>query len=53
MVANRSQALPRVPHEFALNARFHAVYYGDKNLIDLRIKVMASAGLSNYSERGL
>jgi hypothetical protein len=30
---------------FGLNARLHAVSYGDKDLIDLRIKVMASTGL--------
>jgi len=33
------------PHVFGLNARLHAVSYGDKDLIDLRIKVMASTGL--------
>ncbi len=33
------------PHVFGLNARLHAFSSGDMDMIDLRIKVMASTGL--------
>ena len=33
------------PHVFGLNARLHAFSFGDKDLIDRRIKDMAGTGL--------
>ena len=41
-----ARAMIRVPHVFGLSARLHAFSFSDKDLIDLRITVMAGTGLA-------